>query len=315
MNSLAEFRRAAARLPGERYTVDRPVDARGQYKLELAGEFPFAVTRLSFSATDPAPPLTWHTYLELFILLSRECRLQIGGETVTLTGGDVLVMDHTKLHAVRDFPGREAEAVVIRFLPEIVRGFATGSADHLVLLPFYCQSEASPHVLRRNETAAVAVHLALARVLESYAEASQSPYWQTGARAYFLEVLHHLARRFQAAERLREQFTRQQEKTNRLRKLFEHIERSYAARISLPEAAAMAGLSKPQFHTVFKKATGMTLVDYLTQIRLTQAVRLLRATDRSIAEIATQVGFADQSYFDRRFRRRFGRTPRQFRAG
>src|SRR5688572_16433513 len=115
MNSLAAFRRAAARLPGERYTVDRPVDAHGQYKLELAGEFPFAVTRLSFCATDPAPPLTWHTYLELFILLSRECRLQIGGETVTLTGGDVLVMDHTKLHAVRDFPGREAEAVVIRF--------------------------------------------------------------------------------------------------------------------------------------------------------------------------------------------------------
>lgn len=76
MKSLTALRRAAARLPRERYAVDRPVDARGQYQLELAGEFPFVVKRLGFSAQDPEPPLTWHTYLELFIVLARECRLR-----------------------------------------------------------------------------------------------------------------------------------------------------------------------------------------------------------------------------------------------
>ena len=40
MKSFAAFRRAAARLPGERYAVDFPVDARGQYQLELTGDFP-----------------------------------------------------------------------------------------------------------------------------------------------------------------------------------------------------------------------------------------------------------------------------------
>jgi AraC-like DNA-binding protein len=314
MKALAALKRAAAQLRGERYVVDRPVDARGQYQLELAGEFPFAVKRLIFSASDPTPPLTWHTYLELFIPLSRECRLQIGGAVVTLGSGDVLVMDHLKLHAVSGFPGSKAEAIVIRFLPELVRGFATADADHLLLLPFYCQEEGEPHVLRVGAPAASAVHVALAQVLTAAAEAETSPYGQTGARAYFLEVLHHLARHFRAAETLREVFARQRVKTNRLRKLFEHVERHYATRLSLPEAAALAGLSRPQFHAVFKKATGMTLVDYLTQVRLTHAVRLLRETDRSIAEIATQVGFADQSYFDRRFRRRFGQTPRQYRG-
>jgi AraC-like DNA-binding protein len=313
MKSLTALSRAAARLPAERYSVDRPVDARGQYQLELAGEFPFAVKRLVFSATDPAPPLTWHTYLELFILLSRECRLQIGDTSVTLGPGDVLVMDHLKLHAVTGFPPPTAEAIVVRFQPEIVRGFATSAADQLVLLPFYAQDTRASHVLRANDASAGEVHAALAKTLENYADAEHSPYWQTGARAFFLETLHHLARRFQAAERLREEFTRRQTKMNRLRKLFEHIDRNYAARISLPEAATLAGLSKPQFHAVFKKTTGMTLVEYLTHVRLTHAVRLLGETDLSIAEIATQVGFADQSYFDRRFRRRFGRTPREFR--
>jgi AraC-like DNA-binding protein len=313
MNSFSTLRRAATRLAGERYVVDRPVDARGQYQLELAGEFPFAVKRLHFSADDPAPPLTWHTYLELFVLLSRECRLRIGGATVTLTAGDVLVMDHLKLHAVLDFPAAHAEAIVIRFLPEVVRGLGSAALDHLLLLPFYCQFEEQPHVLRGGSPAAGSVHATLAELFACYASSDSDGYWQTGSRAHFLVLLHHLAKHFHAAERLQDEFTRQQAKTNRLRKLFEHVEANYASRITLPDAAAIAGLSKPQFHAVFKKATGMTLVDYLTQVRLTHAVRLLRETDRSIAEIATQVGFADQSYFDRRFRRHFGRTPRQLR--
>ena len=315
MKSLAHLRRVAARLPAERYVVDRPVDARGQYQLELVGEFPFSVKRLIYSTLDPAPPLTWHTYLELFIPLSRSCRLAVGGTTVELQGGDVLVMDHLKLHAVIDFPDTKAEAVVIRFLPEFIRGFGTAAADHLVLLPFYCPGETQPHVLRKSDSITPQVHRALAQVLDAIAGAASDPYWQTGARAHFLEVLHHLARRFEAAERLGGIFARQQATTHRLRQVLQHIEQNYGSRIALPAAAAMAGLSKPQFHTVFKKATGMTLVNYVTQVRLTRAVRLLRETDRTIAEIALEVGFSDQSYFDRRFRRHFGRTPRQYREG
>jgi AraC-like DNA-binding protein len=41
---------------------------------------------------------------------------------------------------------------------------------------------------------------------------------------------------------------------------------------------------------------------------------LLKEKQRSIADIAATVGFADQSYFDRRFRQLYGRTPREVRA-
>jgi two-component system response regulator YesN len=58
----------------------------------------------------------------------------------------------------------------------------------------------------------------------------------------------------------------------------------------------------------------MTFVAYITRVRLTQALRLLRETELSVAEIAASAGFSDQSYFDRRFRRAFGKTPREYRA-
>jgi AraC-like DNA-binding protein len=312
MSRFAQLRKAAQALPMETYAVDRPVDEKGQYRLELAADFPFAIKRLRFAAALPPTPLTWHTYLEIFLLLSSKCRIQMGDGVADLEQGDILLVNNRKLHRVAQFPGPAAEAIIIRFLPEMAMGVVSSATDHLLFLPFYYQAEGEPHILRHGEPASRAVCVALEGLFDCYTQ-TESPYGRTGSRAYFMELLHHLARYFRAAEHLAEKFARQQTKTNRLRKLFEYIGQNYAAKISLAEASTIAGLSMPRFNFVFKKATGMTLVAYLTQVRLAQAAHLLGTTDQSIAEIADQVGFADQSYFDRRFRRHFGRTPRSFR--
>lgn len=313
MNSSAVLHTAAHRLPLERYVVDRPVNAQGQYQLELSREFPFAIKRLCFQASQPKPPFTWHAYQEIFVLLSGECRLRMGEVVLKLATGDVLAMDHLKLHAIIDFPGPEIEVIVIRFLPEIVHSAGSVGSDHLILLPFYCQVEEQPHVLRASHADAVAVHATIAQILECYAESNRSPYAVSGSRVYFLVLLYHLARHFKAAERLMDLFSRQQAQTGRLGDVLTYIGEHYAERITLPEMAGKAGLSKAQFYRMFKRAAGMALIDYVTHVRLTKAARLLQETECSIAEIASTTGFADQSYFDRRFRQRYGSTPLQFR--
>ncbi|HEU5081469.1 MAG TPA: AraC family transcriptional regulator [Opitutaceae bacterium] len=300
-------------MPPQKYSVDRPVDARGQYQYELAPDFPLTIQRLQFFASEPNRPLTWHTYLEVFVCLADWSRIQMGSQLLRLARGDVLVMDHLKLHALVDFPGAEAQAIVIRFQADLIRSNGSTAADHLLLLPFYCQSEDRPHILRAEESTAAGAHDALRQLLTAHARSASSPYWQTGSRAWFLVLLHELAQRFQAAERLKELYARQKTKTGRLNRVFEHIAQHYAEPIALPAMAAKAGLSQPQFYAVFKKAAGTTLVDYVTQVRLAHAARLLVESDKSIAEIASAVGFADQSYFDRRFRRHFGETPRRYR--
>lgn len=78
-------------------------------------------------------------------------------------------------------------------------------------------------------------------------------------------------------------------------------------------AARMVSLSPGAFTKAFKQVAGMTLVGYLNHVRLAQAARWLRETGRTVAEIAAEVGFSDQSYFDRRFKAAFGQTPQMFR--
>jgi AraC-like DNA-binding protein len=73
-------------------------------------------------------------------------------------------------------------------------------------------------------------------------------------------------------------------------------------------------MSKAVFGRAFKEASGMTLGRYLNHVRMTHAVESLEESRASIAEIASRLGFSDQSHFDRRFRQTFGRTPSQHRA-
>lgn len=70
------------------------------------------------------------------------------------------------------------------------------------------------------------------------------------------------------------------------------------------------------FGRVFKQLCGMTLVAYVHQVRMARAVEALRHfSGEPIAMIATRLGFSDQSHFDRCFRRGFGCSPSQYRAG
>jgi AraC-like DNA-binding protein len=79
--------------------------------------------------------------------------------------------------------------------------------------------------------------------------------------------------------------------------------------ISLIEAAEKANLSKEAFCRFFKLRTRKTFTQYLLQLRINDATKLLQDTDLGIAEIAYKVGFENLSYFNRSFKSIVGSTP------
>ena len=83
--------------------------------------------------------------------------------------------------------------------------------------------------------------------------------------------------------------------------------------VSLERAAREAGLSPFHFLRLFARVLGVTPHQYLVRSRLRRAARLLADDERSITDVALDVGFADVSNFVRTFRRAAGVSPRRFR--
>ncbi|NBR48106.1 AraC family transcriptional regulator [bacterium] len=81
----------------------------------------------------------------------------------------------------------------------------------------------------------------------------------------------------------------------------------------LPEIARRAGLSVPHFCALFKKQTGMSPMRYLMHARMTRACALLDSTDKSVAEISSEVGFRDAFHFTKTFRAVVGSSPSNYR--
>jgi AraC family transcriptional regulator len=94
------------------------------------------------------------------------------------------------------------------------------------------------------------------------------------------------------------------------------IHENYSSELSLNEIAKAVNLSPFHVARLFKQSLGVSPHQYLIQLRVDSARSLLSAGsgERSLAEIASAVGFADQSHLTRHFKRLVGVTPRQFRA-
>ena len=96
-----------------------------------------------------------------------------------------------------------------------------------------------------------------------------------------------------------------------VRRAREFLDANYDRSVSLKDLASVANLSPFYFHRVFCRETGMPPHAYQIQVRLLRAKKLLRS-GRPPADVASATGFADQSHFNRHFKRLMGVTPARY---
>ena len=99
-----------------------------------------------------------------------------------------------------------------------------------------------------------------------------------------------------------------------IRQALEILRTSLDGNVSLDDIARRCNVSRSHFYQVFRQELGCTPHEWLVRTRLEQARALLRRPGLSLADIAAQCGFADQSHFTRAFGRRFGLSPGRWRA-
>ena len=96
-------------------------------------------------------------------------------------------------------------------------------------------------------------------------------------------------------------------------KAISYIRQNYAGKITLEQTAKMVYLSRSYFSKLFAEETGTTFSNFVIQTRIEKSKQLLLNSGIALADVACMVGFVDQSYYTKCFRRLVGVSPGKYR--
>ena len=129
---------------------------------------------------------------------------------------------------------------------------------------------------------------------------------QLGTRTEFVRLVQELL------ERAREAASSLQASRGWVAKAKAFVESRYGEPLRLEDAAEHVSFSPSHFSQRFRQETGEAFSDYLTRVRIREAIRLYNETELSTEEIAARVGYLNANYFIKVFKRTTGQTVKQF---
>lgn len=126
----------------------------------------------------------------------------------------------------------------------------------------------------------------------------------TGALYSLLSVFMHYAQRREAEKDIRLTYVEKAES---------YIVTNYSYPVTVEDVAAYVGISRSHLFRSFQDHMGKSPKEYLTEYRIKQACRLLKETDLSVSAIAYSVGFENNLYFSKAFKKQKGLSPSDYR--
>lgn len=254
-----------------------------------------------------------HEFTEIVFILRGRGWHRFGELRKPLRPGQLLVLSGRQTHGFQDVEQLELVNVLLcrHFLRDHQRSLAAHPGIRR-LFPNFPAPTATLAAPRLFQLAPDQLEHALALVHEMEVELRRlAPGFATVLNGLALELLGRLGRLATEHDGSPDTATLRRQQ---LHAVFALLEQRYGETLSLTLLAQTAHLSPRSLERHFREAAGLSPVQYLLQLRLTHAARLLRETALPVRELARRCGFRNLSYFARRFHHAAGLTPHRYRT-
>lgn len=204
--------------------------------------------------------------------------------------------------------GQEALDLLLQYQPE------------MVLLDIQMPLKNGVEVMQEAERAGVHPVIIILSGYDDFKYAQQAI--RFGAKEYLLkpvraadilECLNRLADEAYGKESTQESSEDEEQKNRFVKQAQEYMKEHYNEELSLQEVAEKVGISAGYLSTMFTQNLNCSFVDYLNQIRIDRACVYLEQNYLKNYEIAYKVGFKDDKYFSKVFRKIKGMSPKEYR--
>lgn len=262
--------------------------------------------------TDDVPlknPWHYHPEVELIYFHDCSCTMFVGDAVEPMKSGDLLLVGSNLPHTIqRDFqyyndhPGRKPLVHIIQFLPDFLGRYFFSTEE---FLPIQRLLRRAGRALRFTGPERLTLGSRLSR-LSKLAPAKRI--------LELIDILDQLAaseeRQFLSSEGFVNVYGQMHH--TRLNKVYEYSVNYFMEKVTIESVASLASLTPPAFCRFFKVRTGKTYLEYLTELRIAYACKLLAENKHNISDIARQSGFQNLSLFNRRFKELKNVTPSEY---
>lgn len=241
----------------------------------------------------------WHEELEIAYVLAGHSIHYIDGQRIQANPGRLIVTNSGSVHSITpdtDTPSPDETATIVLL---IHRQFLKDNFPQYNAVRF-----TNEKLVARPEIRSIMLKLS-----EYETRQERTPFDALYARGMLLQLLYYMCLEGAASR----QGSTADQGTEKLKSILDYIEANFRQPLAQAELAQQFHFSTGYFSHYFKNHTGITFTQYLTQMRLQKASEDLLSSDRTIAQISLDNGFADERSFINAFRKSYSTTPLQFR--
>lgn len=277
-------------------------------ELAVHGTSPFPIACYYDDIAREEVPWHWHEELEAVVMVEGEAVITAGAGKYRLRQGEGIFIKGGILHGVWRGDTQACKLRSIVFHPRLV-----GSLDSIFWQKYMqplTESQALESVLLQEhipwQKQAMSAMEAAWEACLSEEDGYEFQVREAVSRLIFLLYCHRPSNpAVPAGKALRY--------GERIKVMLQYIQEHYAQEITIEQVAASAAVSGSECLRCFRSTIGITPIQYVKQYRIQKAAQLLVTTSLKIADIGTQCGFQEMSYFARTFRELRGCTPSQYR--
>ena len=251
-------------------------------------------------------PLHWHEEFELIFIKRGSGIFQINFETYHVKDSDLLIISKGALHeGVGSLMGCECQTIVFhpQFLAshtfdQLQANFLHPLVDNLKE-PVVHICSAHPH----HQALLTLFHPLLQLMVQKplgYELIAKGLLLQFFGTLYQLELI-----------KTNPLYSKSNKKFDVIKTIITYIQTHYHESLSVEDVASVVGYSNEHFIRFFKQEIGMKFTDYLNELRLRHAHRLLLQNEQTITDIALACGFENLSYFCKKYKQIYHMTPKQ----
>lgn len=215
----------------------------------------------------------------------------IEGQQYTLLAGSLVILNPDEQIQIINNSNTTLQVQLLHY--EGYQMMIKGHDIQAVSIPSYSQLSREP-VIRVSHTLITGILTKLKSAIESSTDQTLN------RQLYFLELMQYVQSQAQ---------THTSSVNNTITKTIHFMEEHYDKPIPMSELPLIAGMTQSSYCRAFKKMTGMSPGQYLTKIRILRAKELMLDRQSTLREIALQVGYQDELYFSRIFKKAEGMSP------